>query len=465
MIKRVYSHRFFFCIIRTIIGGVSMSKKLFTESDILILSKNPYVKNVSSKSITYTDEFKAYFMSEYIVGKSPTRIFEAAGFNKDMVGYKRIERAAHRWKKDYEDSNRGEFKDGRKENSGRSSLKEVSQEALIEKQRARIKLLEAEVELLKKIDLKERRLIEKNKKLKISEIFELIQKNIKKYKLKNVVSYLCECSGVSRSGYYNYISSEDRRKKQEKKDENSRDIILMAFNHRGYKKGSRSIKMTLEGNYGIIFNRKRIQRIMRKYHIFCPIRKRNPYKKMQQANQEHHKAENILNRNFKQSIPGKVLLTDITYLKYGQRKTAYLSTIKDSCTNEIVAYNLSEYMDIQLVINTFKKIKNNTLSLFTKDTLVHSDQGCHYTSAEYKRILKKLNVQQSMSRKGNCWDNAPQESFYGHMKDEIDLKSCQTYEDVSLLIADYMSYYNKDRYQWNLKKMTPEQYRNHLLGA
>lgn len=70
-----------------------------------------------------------------------------------------------------------------------------------------------------------------------------------------------------------------------------------------------------------------------------------------------------------------------------------------------------------------------------------------------------------MSRKGNCWDNAPQESFYGHMKDEIDLKSCQTYEDVSLLIADYMSYYNKDRYQWNLKKMTPEQYRNHLLGA
>lgn len=166
--------------------------------------------------------------------------------------------------------------------------------------------------------MKERRLIEKNKRLRVSEIFELIQNTIKKHKLKNVVSYLCKGSGVSRSGYYNYIASESKRKEREKSDENSRDIILMAFNYRRYKKGSRSIKMTLKGKSDINFNRKRIQRIMRKYNIICPIRKRNSYKKMQRINQEHHKVENILNRNFKQSIPGKVLLTDITYLKYGQ---------------------------------------------------------------------------------------------------------------------------------------------------
>ena len=80
-------------------------------------------------------------------------------------------------------------------------------------------------------------------------------------------------------------------------------------------------------------------------------------------------------------------------------------------------------------------------------------------------MLKDLKVCQSMSRKGNCWDNAPQESFFGHMKDETNLKSCQTYEEVSVLIDDYISYYNQDRYQWSLKKMTPEQYRNHLLSA
>ncbi|NRZ95928.1 IS3 family transposase [Clostridium tetanomorphum] len=441
-----------------------MSKKIFTEVEILILNKNHYVKHASEKSITYTDEFKVHFIREYLSGKSPTRIFESAGFNKDMIGYKRIERAASRWKKDYAENSWEGLKDYRKANLRTTSLKELSQEYLIKKQKARIKLLEAEVELLKKIDLKERRLIEKNKRLRVSEIFELIQNTIKKHKLKNVVSYLCKCSGVSRSGYYNYITSADKRKECEKSDENSRDIILMAFNYRGYKKGSRSIKMTLKGKFDINFNRKRIQRIMRKYNIICPIRKRNPYKKMQRINQEYHKVENILNRNFKQSIPRKVLLTDITYLKYGKGKTAYLSTIKDSCTNEIIAYNLSQYIDTQLVINTFKKINHST-TLFTENTIVHSNQGCHYTSSEYKKMLKDLNVCQSMSRKGNCWDNAPQESFFGHMKDEIDLKSCQTYEEVSLLIDDYMSYYNQDRYQWNLKKMTPEQYRNHLLSA
>lgn len=295
-----------------------MSKKIFTEVEILILNKNPYVKHASEKSITYTNEFKVHFIREYLSGKSPTRIFENAGFNKGMIGYKRIERAASRWKKEYAENSWDGLKDYRKANLRTSSLKELSQEDLIKKQKARIKLLEAEVELFKKIDLKERRLIEKNKRLRVSEIFELIQNTIKKHKLKNVVSYLCKCSGVSRSGYYNYITSESKRKEREKSDENSRDIILMAFNYRRYKKGSRSIKMTLKGKFDINFNRKRIQRIMRKYNIICPIRKRNSYKKMQRINQEHHKVENILNRNFKQSIPGKVLLTDITYLKYGQ---------------------------------------------------------------------------------------------------------------------------------------------------
>jgi hypothetical protein len=256
-----------------------MSRRLFTENDILLLSLNPNVKHVSEKSITYTDEFKADFMVKYLAGNSPTRIFESAGFDKDMIGYKRIERAASRWKRDYEANSWDGLKDFRKENSGRPSSKDLSQEALIERQSAKIKLLEAEIELLKKIDLKERRLIKKNQKLKTSEIFELIQSTIKKHKLKNVLSYLCECSGVSRSGYYNYISSESRRKEREKSDETMRDIILMAINHRGYQKGSRSVKMTLAGKFGITFSRKRIQRIMRKYNILCPIRKRNPYKR------------------------------------------------------------------------------------------------------------------------------------------------------------------------------------------
>ncbi len=72
---------------------------------------------------------------------------------------------------------------------------------------------------------------------------------------------------------------------------------------------------------------------------------------------------------------------------------------------------------------------------------------------------------ETMSRRGNCWDNAPQESFFGHMKDEIDFQSCNTLEELIDMIDDYIDYYNNYRYQWNLKKMTPKQYRNHLLLA
>lgn len=70
-----------------------------------------------------------------------------------------------------------------------------------------------------------------------------------------------------------------------------------------------------------------------------------------------------------------------------------------------------------------------------------------------------------MSRKGNCWDNAPQESFFGHMKDEIDYKNCNTFEELQILVDDYIDYYNNFRYQWNLKKLTPIQFRNQLLMA
>ncbi|WP_027632992.1 IS3 family transposase, partial [Clostridium hydrogeniformans] len=93
-----------------------------------------------------------------------------------------------------------------------------------------------------------------------------------------------------------------------------------------------------------------------------------------------------------------------------------------------------------------------------------SDQGVHYTSPIFQNKVKKNKLGQSMSRRGNCWDNAPQESFFGHLKDEVDIKACDTFEDLVKEIDDYIDYHNNFRGQWNLKKMTPVQYRNHLLN-
>lgn len=280
-----------------------------------------------------------------------------------------------------------------------------------------------------------------------------------------MISYLCDVSGVSRSGYYNYFSvkSQERRRQKDQKDEKMKEIILKAFHFKGHKKGARQIKMTLAGQFKVVYNLKRIRRIMKKYNIICPIRKANPYRRMMKATQEHRVVPNLLNRQFKQNVPGKVLLTDITYLFYSKGQKAYLSTIKDSSTNEILAYHISERITMDLATDTLEKLKKNKRFKKVKDALIHSDQGTHYTHPDFQKAVKKLGLRQSMSRRGNCWDNAPQESFFGHFKDEVTIKACKTLDELKHEIKQYMIYYNHYRYQWNLKKMTPVQYRDHLL--
>lgn len=282
-----------------------------------------------------------------------------------------------------------------------------------------------------------------------------------------MVSYLCEIADVSRSGYYNHYSEEtvEQRKQKDKKDEASRDIILKAYQFKRRKKGARQIKMTLEGHFKVVYNLKRIGRIMKKYDIVCPIRRANPYKRIMKATQEHKVVPNLLNREFKQGIPFKVLLTDITYLFYGKGKKAYLSTIKDASTNEILAYQVSDQITLDIALDTLNKLKKNRKVKLAEGAYIHSDQGGHYTSPIYQKLVKNYKLGQSMSRRGNCWDNAPQESFFGHFKDEASISPCDTLEELKKEIKNYMTYYNHYRYQWDLKKMTPVEYRDHLLKA
>ena len=106
---------------------------------------------------------------------------------------------------------------------------------------------------------------------------------------------------------------------------------------------------------------------------------------------------------------------------------------------------------------------SNLLERLSKETreklIVHSDQGFHYTSSPYRNLLSHYGVTQSMSRRGNCLDNAPIESFFGHMKDELELKSCETYEDLQKHIDSFIYYYNNERPQWGLKGKTPAECR------
>ncbi|MDR4945726.1 IS3 family transposase [Neobacillus cucumis] len=442
-----------------------MSKITFSTKEIKILQKNPNVQRVSSLAITYTDDFKNRFMDEYLAGKLPREIFEENGFDANILGIKRIEQCANRWKKAYEKDGLLGLSDGRKTTYGRPLKRELTQAEIIERQEARIKLLEGQVELLKKLEVTERRLLSKSQKLGTSNIFQLIHETIQQNAFKGMTRYFCELIGVSRSGYYSYLKAADSRFEREQKDLEAKDLIMKAFNRRGYKKGSRSIKMILNNEYDLEISRKKIQRIMNKYEIICPHRRSNPYKKIAKATKEHQVVSNKLNREFKQGTPGKVLLTDITYLPYNGKDMAYLSAIKDASTNELLAYHISDRITLDIATKTIEKLmKNKKTSLHSK-AFIHSDQGSHYTSPKYQKLLKKSGLGQSMSRKGNCWDNAPMESFFGHLKDEVDYQSCKSLEELKAKINHYMVYYNNYRYQWNLKKMTPIQYRNHLLAS
>ncbi|MBT2738561.1 hypothetical protein J7E66_28385 [Bacillus sp. ISL-7] len=133
-----------------------MSKKLFTDKEIKILSNNPYVKSVRTKGITYTDEFKRIFISESVNGKLPRQIFEENGFDVDIIGIVRVQRAAYRWRVAYNESGVLGLRDTRKVHSGRPTKRELSLEETNAKLEAQIQLLRAENELLKKLDMMER---------------------------------------------------------------------------------------------------------------------------------------------------------------------------------------------------------------------------------------------------------------------------------------------------------------------
>jgi transposase InsO family protein len=257
-------------------------------------------------------------------------------------------------------------------------------------------------------------------------------------------------AGVSRSGYYKWLLQAS----QQDKDYYDFLSIREVFDKSKGKYGWRNIKMRLPD-----MNHKKIQRIMRKYGLVAKVRRKNPYKAIHKKTMEHRIFPNKLKRAFHQKIPFRVFCTDITYIPF-LHGFVYLSVVKDIASGEVMAWKVSVHIDMALVLETIERIPSDRC----KNVLIHSDQGFHYTSPSYINIVKNMSMDQSMSGKGNCIDNAPIESFFGHMKDELDYMSCRSFQELHLRIEKYMQYYNHERKQWTRNKMTPVQYRDYLLS-
>ena len=261
--------------------------------------------------------------------------------------------------------------------------------------------------------------------------------------------------GLSRSSYYSILSNDNYGMK-DKQDEIDFQHIKKVIDYKGFNKGSRTIYMMLPGMCGVHFGRGKILRLMKKYGCVCTVRKERPELKTNKENLKKNRKPNLLKRRFRLARPNEILLTDVSYLKYSTNKTEYFSCIKDAVTGRIVNHVTSSSNDLSLATDTIDCLDS------TENALFHSDQGVLYFNESFQNKLKELGYEQSMSRRGNCWDNSSQESYFGHMKDECDFSKCSTPEDVKKKVDEYIYYYNYERPQWTRNKMTPVDYEKYL---
>lgn len=273
---------------------------------------------------------------------------------------------------------------------------------------------------------------------------------------------MCQVARVHRSSFYYWkVHSGDRANR----DEASLQLVRAIYDSSRGKAGIRQMMMRIKRTYGIKINLKKIARLKRDYNLLTKIRRKRKFYVNILNQHEHLVKKNILNRQFKILKADKVYSTDITEMRFANSQKVYLAAIKDLCTKEIIAYTTALRPGLSLSVNLAEESLKGLTQSQREGLTIHSDQGVHYTNHAYRNVLSNYLVTQSMSRRGNCLDNAPIESFFGHMKDELDLSECKDYLSVKKKVEKYMLYYNNERPQWDLKQKTPVEYRGLIEGS
>ena len=258
-------------------------------------------------------------------------------------------------------------------------------------------------------------------------------------------------TNMARSSYYYH----EKRIQLTDKYQSVKELIKQIYHHHKGRFGYRRITLKINQKW-ILINHKTVLKLMKILGLKSVIR----IKKYKSYKGELGKiAPNVLNRNFKAISPNQKWATDITEFNVLGKKL-YLSPIIDLFNGEIISYELSERANFDQIIamlkKSFKRITNQT------NLILHSDQGWQYQMKQYQTILKDKGIIQSMSRKGNCLDNAIIENFFGILKSELFyLKQYKSITQLKQEIKEYIIYYNNDRIKQNLKGMSPIQYRAH----
>lgn len=206
------------------------------------------------------------------------------------------------------------------------------------------------------------------------------------------LTWLVKVCRVSRSGFYNWLKhTKQNQETKQIQDQKDFELIVKAFNYKGYMKGYRSIHMVLL-QWGILMNTKKIRRLMHQYNLRCPIRTARPHRQVYKKSQEGRIVRDYVQRAFKAHGPRRVLLTDISYLPYGRGHMAYLSTVKDAYTNEILSHTVSHSLALEFVLKCMHQLNQNHGISLNRETIIHSDQGAHYTSIKFQTLVQHLSI-------------------------------------------------------------------------
>lgn len=278
--------------------------------------------------------------------------------------------------------------------------------------------------------------------------YAAIQRNKGKYP----ITLMCKFFEVSRSGYYAFL----KRQAEANPDATLVGLISRCQQETDHTYGYRRVVIWLE-RHGVRANHKAVLRLMNKYGLLSQIRRR---KKYQQMGEQLHRYPNLLNRDFTATRPNEKWVTDISYIKTPQG-VLYLSIIRDLFDSSIVAYRIGTEQSINLVLNTIREAKAK--EKITAELQLHSDQGVQYTSHGYFTLMQEYGITPSMSRRGNCYDNAVAENFFGILKAEcLRRHRPKTIEQARFLIENYINFYNHERIQLKTR-LTPLEKRRQFV--
>ncbi|NBA63844.1 IS3 family transposase [Enterococcus mundtii] len=266
------------------------------------------------------------------------------------------------------------------------------------------------------------------------------------------ITQLCQLAGIARSSYYKWVKWQPSKK--EMANRKLAKEIKKKYDSKKGAIGYRQIRMQINRKLKKQYSRNRYYRLMKAIGIKAVIKKKRPtYIKSMEA----HVAENVLNRKFVAKKPNQKWCTDVTELRYGNGRKAYLSAIIDLYDHSIVSWELGHSNNNLLVMNTIKKAMDKNSGV---RPLLHSDRGFQYTSYDYKKLETKYKFTKSMSRVGRCLDNQPIEHFWGTFKEEkFYQESYQNFEDLKKSVGEYMRYYNNYRYSEALNELSPNEFR------